>query len=368
LYYNLKVQSPLIQNQDQESNRTSVTGSAIVQPNLIPNKGDMFAADVGDGREGVFRVTSTEKKSFLKDAVFVIEYILEYYSDDKVSYRDDLSSKIIKTLHFLQDFISHGQNALLTEEDNFAVEELNNKFTELVGFYFSNFYSKEYQTLILPGQTITVYDSYLANAVLSILSTRDAPEIRYIRKFNVSGDNYIKQPQFWDALINRDKSVLDNCNVLMGICSTKLFLNDPMLETLTFTGIGGLIYPLHPDTTLNTGLTPLPKLADNTTIQNVPSRQGNLESILYASALGTITPKLNKVDFTKSYVLSPAFYNDGVGKSTLEIMVLNYLEKKANNPSELLGLVLTYKNWGGLEKFYYLPIVLILIRSIIRNI
>ena len=74
----------------------AVNGTADVYPFIIPNVGDMFAADVGDGKEGVFTITSTEKKSLLKEAVYTIEYTLLYYSNSDLQRRNDLITKSIQ--------------------------------------------------------------------------------------------------------------------------------------------------------------------------------------------------------------------------------------------------------------------------------
>ena len=55
----LRVESPLNQQQDQESKGFSVKGSAYLPLSIIPNAGDMFTADVGDGREGVFQIDNS---------------------------------------------------------------------------------------------------------------------------------------------------------------------------------------------------------------------------------------------------------------------------------------------------------------------
>ena len=139
----LKVTNPLNQSQEPDSKRMVVTGSATLYPFIIPNEGDMFAADVGDGREGVFRIKTSEQKSFLKQATYAIEYELVYYSDAEPGRRTDLGAKAIRTLYYLKDFLMYGQNPLLIEDDFNAVQELEGSFYDIAKSYFTLFFNKE---------------------------------------------------------------------------------------------------------------------------------------------------------------------------------------------------------------------------------
>lgn len=365
----LKVQSPLSSGQD-DSNSMQVVGSATVYPFLIPNKGDMFAADVGDGREGVFMITTSEQKSFMKQSVYTIEYQLQYYSDVEQGKRRDLDAKVVQTLFYLKDFLLHGQNPLLIEEDHNATLKLSEKFEELVQNYMNWFFNQDYSTLTVPGQSHVTYDHYLVEGLLSILSTRDAPQVKFIKRLNVDGDYYLKQPNFWKALTTQDRSILDLSNRKMGLVQTSGFSRDPMLEGIAYSGIDYMVYPANPDTTLNSSesMPPLTVLEDN--ITTVPSRPGSIEQVLPVVILEGVTgplPVIAPVNAAESYVLSMAFYQNEQETSLLEVLVNDYFSERAVNPSKLLTLANSYKNWGGLERYYYIPIVLVLIRSIIRN-
>ena len=46
--FELKVQSPLSQDQDPETKVFEVVGTSNLYPSIVPNTGDMFIADVGD--------------------------------------------------------------------------------------------------------------------------------------------------------------------------------------------------------------------------------------------------------------------------------------------------------------------------------
>lgn len=367
----LKVTTPLSTTQDTSTNRMMVTGGANVYPFIIPNVGDMFAADVGDGREGVFRISNSEKKSLLKESVYFIEYQLLYYSDVETVRREDLKNKSINSYFYIKDFLMHGQNPLLVTQDYNAYQELDTLYHEIIQNYFKWFFNNEYKTLIIPGQSKVIYDHYLVNALLSILNTVDAPQLIHIRKLNVDDDKYLKQPQLWDALVNKDLSLLDLSNKTMGLMHVHNFNSNPILNGVRFSGVDYVVYPIRPEKLLDVGLQFPVKTMSLENISKVTSRSVRLDKLVGDKELdlkSNFVVNIKPVLMDRCYVFSDSFYTTGVDMSALEIMTLDYLNKKALNPELLLKVVKNYRNFGVIEQFYYLPIFLILIHSITRKI
>ena len=368
----LKVTNVLSSSQDSATNRMTVNGSANVYPFIIPNVGDMFAADVGDGKEGIFKVTSSEKKSLLKESIYFIEYTLLYYSYQDPIRRKDLLDKTINSYFYVKDFLLHGQNPLLIGDDYHAYEELSTLHGELARNYFNWFYSNEYKTLVIPGQQYIIYDHYLTEAVIAMLDTREVPQLMHIRKLNVDDDDYLKQPQLWKAIVNRDLSQLDLSNKRMGLVNSKSFTANPMLNGVRFSGVNFVVYPSRPERLFNSGMQKQSKTLALENISKVTSRSVSLTKLMpdkELNILSDFTVNIKPVLIDDKYVFSDSFYTaEGKDKSLIEILTLDYLNHRAINPAVLLKMVKSYKNWGLLEQFYYIPIVLSLIRSIVRNI
>jgi len=64
----LKVTSPLAISHDSESGSNIAEGTAYIPMAIIPNKGDHFFADIGQGREAMLTVTSVERKTHYKQS------------------------------------------------------------------------------------------------------------------------------------------------------------------------------------------------------------------------------------------------------------------------------------------------------------
>lgn len=368
--FDVKVTNPLTQSQNQDDKRTVVTGTSIIYSSVIPNKGDMFCADVGDGREGIFVVKNTDKKSYLTQTVYSIDYELVSYTDADLNRKKDLDDKSIKTLFFVKDFALNGQNPLLVEQDYQAVTQLEIIYHELINNYFTWFYNKEKKTLLVPGQPFMTYDAYASNAILSIVNTSEVECVKYIKRINTEREVFLHQPQFWDAMIAVDPSLIDIGNVKMGLVNTRSFNSNAAMEGIAYSGIPHLVYPREPDTSIVNSLKSIPLIPLNDVIVE-PANRPNFVPVALADMTVTIGSDIvtciYPVKHDDYYVLSESFYKDTATKSLLEIMTRAYLNKEDFSATHLFNLCKQYKSWGLLEKYYYIPIVLILIKSIIRN-
>jgi hypothetical protein len=366
----LRVSTPLSTSQDPNTKAMIVTGIANVYPFMVPNEGDMFLADIGDGREGVFKVTQTERKSMLKEAVHVIEYQLIDYSTPRR--RADLAAKVIRRLHFAKNFLTYGQNPVLEEEDFAMVKELAGRWGDLTNRYFHAFISNEYKTLVVPNQPHPVYDHFLTTACMAFFDTYDASDLRYVRKLNVGGDAMLQTTTIWDVIMERNPHLLKFCNRKAGLVSARTFEKNPMLDGIYHSGISYVVYPTDPEETIDLEIQQITKPIAEQTLQDAPSRVRSLSDLLGDTVFDGLTkpdsPPIYKVSVDDYYVLSKEFYNNTEKQSLLERCVRDYIEGKAPNNRALLGLCDTYHAWGSLERFYYIPILLMLVRASIRSI
>ena len=367
----LRVDSPLTSQQDQETKGFIVKGSAILPLSVIPNEGDMFAADVGDGREGVFQIDNSEKRSIFKDSVYFIEYTMLYYTDAEANRFADLENKVVQRLHYVKEFAQYGQNALVTTDELQTLREIGYHYKRLKTQYFDWFFSKEYSTLIIPGQAEPVYDSYVVKAIRALYLTNDVYEYKLMRALNVEDDLYLKRPTLWDALLQRDEHILQSCEQRVGVVSTVGFNSDPMMETIFYSGLSYIVYPKYVNEAIDQHNNKLGKPPAEDYLVSVPTLKGDTAVLLADNTVEFLGQQLSIVkpilqdDY---YVFSKSFYEDSNDKSLIEILTRNYLEKKANDPILVLKLMNNSWKWGGLERFYYIPVLLILAFNIIKDL
>jgi hypothetical protein len=347
----------------------ALSGTALLYPFMIPNEGDMFSADIGEGKTGVFRITSTVKKSIFKEAVYEITYSLDTDLPGKLI---DLEQKTVTTDYFHKDFLNYGQNPLVSTSDQSIFLELQQVYAVVSKQYFKKFLSNEYKTLILPGQPNAVYDHFLVDFVLSQFSARESNEILYLRKLNVDDDSIMKNDSLWTALKNKDISYLNTCFKQVGLVNTQSFTSDPINEGIRYTGITNVVYPIDPilsvDDTINNSI----KTLSSDVIIEATASLGQLNTMVRSinlRALGNSSVvSIYDVTVDPYYVLSANFYNATDTQSVLEGIVTSYLKGEALNSAQLLTTAKLYTSWGLLEQFYYLPILMTLIRSVLRGL
>jgi hypothetical protein len=369
--FELKVTTPLSSSQDTDTSQMNVTGAANVYPFLIPNVGDMFLADIGDGREGVFRITLSERRSIFKDTCYGIEYQLVDYSTEER--RADFASKTIQKFLFMKDFLQYGQNPLLLAEDATNIRTLQGRYYELTRDYFRNFTSNEYKTLLIPSQPSTIYDHFVTKVMTTIVSTTDAREVSSIRRLNVDGDDAMKATNLWDCLLERDKRLLDLAARESGTILTKMFSRNARHEGIYYSGISYVVYFKDPELTVDYGLYKQSQPLSATRLIPVPSRSPVASALFEPTVLngvaGAGAPLLHPVLIDNHYVLSEAFYTRSeAGQSKLELAVHDYLDGEAPNFKSLVEFCDSYHAWGPLERYYYTPILLILMKSAIRSL
>lgn len=361
----IRVSSSLVSNYDTENAVTTVSGNGLLYPSVIPNVSDYFVTDAGDHKTGIFRVTNVERKTFNKDSAFYIEYDLVGYTDTAVEIFNDLNSKVIRTYFFSKDRLIDGLQPMVKAEDHQQIINLKNIYKDIVLYYFKTFFNRKFMTLVLPGQDNGVYDSFLVNYLLKIVDNFDAPEIINIKQLPTDHELYLNQPQFWQAMLERDYSLLTMCNKEMGLVSKRLFNADTFIRGLALTNIEYIVYPNNPDTSILVKSNPLAKLLNISEIIETKSVNGTLASFIndqYVEDTRTYQV-INPVLQDKFYVLSQNFYEGLINQSLLEILVKDYLKNQALNLNKLILVCSKFKTWGRLEQFYYGPILLTLIKE-----
>lgn len=364
----IRVTTPLSESNDTQTGLMTVTGSANMYGSVLPNVNDYFTSDAGDKKIGLFRITNVERKSFNKDSAFYVDYSLIGYTDssnigDLVT---SLGNKVTRDFFFRKDRLVDGLQPLLKSEENQALLNVAEAYITIVKDYFQQFFSIKHGTLVLPGQEVPIYDTFIVGYLTQIVDSQDAPELKDLRELPNEREYYMSQNQFWKAMVQRDYDLLDYGNKKMGLVSKKNFTRNSYLYGFAMTTIQNIVYPIEPDLTTYGSYDTLPKQADLTlSIRETKNRQGSLASLItdtYITANGTL-PVIHPVLIDDYYVLSAAFYNNTASKSVLEILTKDYLQGQTLDMKMLQKLIDKYRTWSRLEQFYYGPILLTLLKE-----
>ena len=358
----VKVTSPLSQTQDPKTKAITYVGTALVYSLLIPNEGDMFVAAIGDGQLGIFTVTSTVKKSVFRKSTYEISYAI---STTDLSFIQDLDIKTVNVYVYRKDFLSYGQDPLVIKRDNNQLLNLSQTYSVLARQYFPRFFDKEFKTFTLPGQPMPTYDPFLTDFIVRMFGNDDSPILQEVRRLNVSDDPVMSQDNFWTALINKNMSYLKTGFTKATVVSTSGFSYDPFFNSIRYTGVKLCVYPLDPALNINNTDAWSLKPPAPQSIQEVP---GGGIGVGIVSADGSQTVyDIQPVLTDTYYVLSGSFYNQTNTQTALENAVSLFLNNEKLDPVMLNRLANEFMTWGLLEQFYYVPILLMLIRASIRT-
>lgn len=363
----LRVTTALNNSQDEETAIMSVTGTALFYPipHLVPTAGDVFVAQTGDIHQGLYRITSIERKSFNRDAVYEINYELAVFIDADPARYANLEQRVARILYFHKDRLVQGLNPLIQSSEQHAYTEIQRSYLDVLRYYCQTFYHPTVQTFVLPGQAHTVYDPFVVDYLLKIVSVMEAPQLGKVRQVSTEHDPYLQQPQFWTALLERRWEILEYANTAMGLVSIASFSKDVFLKGARYSWMDYLVYPIIPDNSMQAPpYTPVKPQAFISLVE-APLPPLTLQSPLrdqYVDVNQTI-PYIHPVLQDSYYVLRESFYTRSSSMSLLESLTADYILQKSLSSHRLEALIKHVKGWGRLEQYYYIPIVLTLIKA-----
>jgi len=374
----LKVQTALQHTQNEQSKEFEVTGQAICYGFLIPTPGDSFIALVDNGRYAIFNVSTSEKSTYLKGSNYLINYKLVNYVDPVLI--ADLDNKSVQVFQFVKSLLVQGQYPLLSVDQYALFGGLQRLFLDLSSLYFRDFFSIERQTLLVPNQSMETYDHFLTRAVVSLVSTDDVLDLPKIRMPQVDGDRAMINVTVWDALIRTNRSLLSTGIQSMGIVPTVIFRNWVNLGGIYYSGIDRIVYPRDPRTDVDLPYDGAPA-QDYTTYDGTGTlRYISLERVFRhdeedfftapALAVGSannpaiVLPDIVPVTTDLFYVFTEGFYGvRGTSlASRLEVLTRTAIDHATVDRQALTDLAVKAFNWPNLERFYYIPALLALIR------
>jgi hypothetical protein len=357
----LKVASPLTENQDDEKKSFSVEGSANMYPPFIPNTGDMFVADVGDGRCAIFEVNKTTRKTIFKESVYSIDYTITGYAENERIV--DLDNKVIKHSYFSMDFLEAGQNPLINNSDYGLLSEIKNIYPKLLNKYLKKYYSEKYLCMVLPTEKFSVYDHFLTKAISRWYSNDDYHKLITIKEYNIDENPVMQSLSIYDVINSKDRMSFTDMFNKVKMISTNYFNINPRMIGLRYSGINYVVLPENYDDTVDTDKYRHKAFNDN--CYSYGFQDDTEHDILTLNEV----PLLPEINLNKTYIFSNSFYqeSDDEDKSYLESQIMNYLDDKSIDAKILLTMINGYSKWSRLQQFYLTPIVLTLLKASIRR-
>jgi len=277
----------------------------------------------------------------------------------------------------------------LVETQYNNARKLEEYWHDMQYYYFHQYFSHEHKTLIIPEQGFVTYDHGLTDFVKTVFETTEDTPVLSIRQLNIGDDRLLKHHSLWTMLLRRDPKLMKHIYKEVGLTTKNAFHKSALMAGMRYTGIHHIVYPVGfkgPIDYQNQQW--IGKLVNNYEKSKDPDFDPTkydedvihwYSKMLYKKAFIQSTMKhprfdvnqllINQIHFEDSYVLSTNFYNRNTNRvSLIERLLLDYLDFKLIDSGDVLKLCEDSNDWNDLEKFYYYPLLLLLIKYYLRRI
>lgn len=364
--FEIVVQDQLSSNQNSGDTRGfNMSGSGMIYSIVTPQQGDVFVADVGNGRNAIFMITSTDRKSIYAESPTAVTYKASHFADAAIM--KELTERVVETLFFQKDNYRNGVKSLLAMEEVNIIQTLGESYHRLLNLYLRDFYSQRFHTLLVPGQQVPTYDPAAVKFVRSILPHEAHPLVSQIDELGVSHEVFSDELTVFDAIINRDATLIYSVSKKMAISPISRYRTYPWMASIAYSGIKQVVSPVTVAFSVNNE-NYLPHASIPFEKANV--RQDDIDSLLPMLGLVDEEPKpaepgsafIHRIVQDDYYIFTRAFYEDTEGKSVLEQMTLDRLRGLSIDLGKLVEVADYARKMDNLERYYYIPIILTLIK------
>lgn len=365
--FELRVSDALSNSYDDTSSTQTVTGTASIYPSIIPDHGDHFIADIGDGRSGFFQVKEVQQRSYLKDTTYEITYELVDYVTKELL--DKLEACVVKVEYYERSYTDFGANPRLNQEQYEIFKRITEWNESIARHYFYTFFNSEYNTFTIPNQDFPTYDPFLVEFITNIWSVDDVPELLNLRVYNRDTSFNQHLVTIWDAILKADKYIMYNAKKLFGIIPRRMFQEGvPELVGINYSRLRAIYHPIQVKDennkmieVLNVGNINLAESYEEYSVKRkLTLEMTKLPGLGFVCNPENQTPRpdAKKSNTYFTYVLSEAFYDqDYKNMSTIEHMTWASIKRESIDASKLITILEDVVNWGSMEQFYYIPLL-----------
>ncbi len=363
---------------DSEKNENNVTGTAVSYPFFTPNEHDVFFADIGDGRTGVFIVGKPQPKSYFKETVWEWDFSLLGESKQQ-DYRNYLNEHTVKKFYYSLDYLQLGRNPLMTTTEYTMKQDLLRLRNEVLSRFLEEFFSHEYRALLLNHQGKLVYDPLLQKALTSLCDRSEHPYIARMIDRPTDECFELRVPTLWDMLIRGQPELHYTITKKMWVLPKAAFSQYVHNHGLRYSRLDFIVYP---DRTTPFDNNPLLGLSyyrpdkidlllhyNRFVLNGLPQPQsthptGEVEEEPYQEPV-----LVRPVNDDEYYVFTKAFYENIPGSKTkMELITEKMLKQERFDYNIIKELCRATKDWQPLDRYYYSLVLVALCNYAIKHL
>lgn len=343
--YILRLDSAPSFNYDATTGQGEQMGTGKMPGGIIPNVGDCFIGEVGDGRLALWTIYEVRPLTHLKGTAHEISFKVKDYLTEEV--KKDLLDKTIDTYLYNGE----GVNGLVPQEEVHQLGELELILHQLTESYFRWFYDTETASFTVPiGIGKKVHDVFQAKFIDRLIDKQLYQKYRQVKLQRIDMPNKVRQISIWDALIERDWMVMEDSATYFNFILTSRLKGGRFQFNSSHSRYGYIIYPYYLD-----GDTPMG-------IRDISGYTAPAEMPLFEPEDPTINRRwIYHIRSDEDYVFSKYFYlKDQENMSVIERLVWCYLDGKSPCLDRLMQLLRASYRWDDLDRYYYIPVLILL--------
>lgn len=323
----VRVTSPMSTTYDEETNTTRMTMGITTYPGLAPTVGEVATLTGPDGRLITMNVTSVTPMTYMSRAVHECELTMIEVGNGE--FYNNLMTKIGEVSLFLVGRLASGLDPIITSTDYTLRVSLDEMLDDLTNDYSRSFYCRRLKTMALETEGgMLLYDADLLSALKYIRPWAHPMEVLW----HDVGTGF--RGSFWESLISMDY------NMLLDVRSTCKWVTPQSISPL--------------------GIDPVLR-----TIENLYLCKSDGVSGLSSASLPVELDEQEGIysPFSDdSYVLSRDYYDGVESVNELEVLIDTHYAKARLDRTVLESLVTKSYDWPDSFRFYYQPVLMILIK------
>jgi len=313
--FEIRLTSPLEYSYEQQQTQSSLIGEASVYPGFQPLMGDLFIYPLQAGQLGIFKINAAPRRLTIKklSAHLISFELIKILNNTELN---ELLERVRDVAWFDKQRFLNETAALLTSDDVKDLEYMNEKYSELLHYFHTQFYDKySFKSYVSPDG---YYDPYLVEFMKSLVPSEEIGG-EFIQQ--LLPDASLMDRSFWMKL--RDPKTINWSN----------YVSDMYLDYYSSDAVSYLINSL-----LNRQYLVL------TTVTDTPTYVYNK---YISENIGTI---------------------DTGNFTTLDSLIAFYMEYQVIDVDLLKELIDDIYDVGKIDQFYQIPIIIYMIKLLERSI
>ncbi len=375
--YELLLQGNLSTSIDQVTGEVKYSGTVLTYPSWMVNYGDVWIADIGEGKAGLFTVTEVTKKTMFKESVYELQLSLVEPMTDALA--GEIAQFVQQTYVFQRDFMRFGQNPYLIEDEYQNKLDLEKLLAVHQEIYVNSFINWQTKSFMVPEpKSSMIYDPFIVRMITGTIDLMQYNLLTRMSRYNVSDFGIEDTNTLFECLLDRKPEMLSYGVMRKArLISTKNFTPNVRFGSIAFSGYRYVVAPnggsydklnptgggvlMVPTTTDPCGCDPTPW----NDVLDLDINVGGGGQTVSDGTEGTVLPNIH----SDAYILSAAFYDRDMANMTkFERLLWDGMEKATVNASDVIIYYKSWSKWSIQDKFYLTPLLFILTQYALRSL